>query len=303
MVKGNLIIERVQEEQYQGHSTRRDIYTRLEKVVGMPLISFFTSFAYPVMLEDSDADMLEGVLQKCDLSKGFALLLSSPGGSALAAERVINVCRSYSGTGEYVAIVPAKAKSAATMICLGASKIVMGRTSELGTVDPQIVVKEDGKVRWFSLYNLVRSYEALFDKAVKEKGNLEPYLQQLHHYDAREIAEFRSALSLSEDIAIKSLRTGMLKGRSTKDIRRKTRIFLTPERGKVHGRAIYAEEAAKCGLTVEIAEAKDEMWALVYELYVRLNNYVSTREVAKSMESADYSFRARMGAAKTGGES
>ena len=158
------------EEQYQGHGTRRSLYRRLERILELPVISFFTSFVYPVMVEDHDADMLEGVLQKCDLPKGFALLLSSPGGSALAAERLINICRSYSGTGRYFTIVPATAKSAATMICLGASRIIMGKTSELGTVDPQMVVEENGKVRWLLLYTLVKSYEGFFAKAVKEKG-------------------------------------------------------------------------------------------------------------------------------------
>lgn len=295
MAEDKLIIQRVLEEQYQGHSTRRHLYTKLQAFVKVPVISFFTSFTYAVMLEDSDADMLEGVLQKCDLSKGFALLLSSPGGSALAAERLINICRSYSGTGRYLVIVPAKAKSAATMVCLGASKIIMGKTSELSTVDPQIVLQEDGKVQWFSVYTLVKSYETLFAKAVKEKGNLQPYLQQLANYDARQIAEFRSALSLSEDITIKSLKSGMLPGISENDIKRKVRILLTPERAKVHGRPIYAAEARKCGLNVEIRDVKEKIWSLVYELYVRLNNCVSTNDVAKCIESADYSFRAKVG--------
>ena len=66
------------------------------------------------------------------------------------------------------------------MICLGASKIIMGKTSELGTVDPQVTITEDKNVKRFSVYNLVKSYENLFDRAVKEKGNLQPYLQQLH---------------------------------------------------------------------------------------------------------------------------
>ncbi|GAH14065.1 unnamed protein product, partial [marine sediment metagenome] len=43
-----------------------------------------------------------------DLSKGLALIINSPGGSGLAAERIINVCRSYSGTEEFWAIVPNK---------------------------------------------------------------------------------------------------------------------------------------------------------------------------------------------------
>jgi len=162
------------------------------------------------------------------------------------------------------------------------------------------VVQEEGKVQWFSVYTLVRSYETLFAGAVSEKGNLEPYLQQLANYDARQIAEFRSALCLSEDIAVKSLKSGVLQGMSEKDIKRKVHIFLTPERAKVHGRPIYAREARKCGLNVKLKDVKDEMWSLVYQLYVRLDNYVSTNDVAKCIESADYSFRAKVGRKREG---
>lgn len=295
MEEDKLVIQKVSEEQHQAHATRRHLYPELEKELGIPVVSFFTSFVYPVAIEDNDADMLEGVLQKCDLSRGFALLLSSPGGSGLAAERIINVCRSYSGTGKYSVIVPGKAKSAATMICLGASKIIMGRTSELGTIDPQIVVKENGQVKWFSVYNIIKSYEDLFEKAVKEKGNLQPYLQQLANYDAREIEEFKSALLLSEDIAIKTLKTGMLPNLSEKKIRGRIKIFLTPEKVRVHGRPIYAQDAQKCNLKVEVRGPIEEFWRNIYEIYVRLNHYVSTNNVAKCIECSDYSFRAMAG--------
>lgn len=295
MKEDKLVIQQVAEEQYQEHGTRRRLYLELEKRVGLPIISFFTSFRYPVMLEDSDADMLEGVLQKCDLSKGFALLLSSPGGSGLAAERIINICRSYSGTGKYQVIVPGKAKSAATMICLGGTKLIMRRTSELGSIDPQMVYAEEKQVKRFSVYNIIKSYEELFSSAVKEKGNLQPYLQQLSNYDAREIAEFRSALSLSEDIAVKALKTGMLSGLSEKEIKKKIKDFLTPEKVKTHGRPIYAQNALNCGLNVEIKDLKEKFWSIAYELYVRLNNHVSTNKVAKCIESKDYSFRAKAG--------
>jgi len=295
MKEDKLVIQQVAEEQYQGHSTRKQLYLELEKAMGVPILSFFTSFRYPVMLEDSDADVLEGVLQKSDLSKGFALLLSSPGGSGLAAERIINLCRSYSGTGKYDVIVPGKAKSAATMICLGASKIIMSKTSELGSIDPQITYVEEGQVKRFSVYNIVKSYDDLFSKAVKERGNLQPYLQQLTNYDSREIAEFRLALSLSEDIAIKALKTGMFSSISKEEIKRKIKIFLTPEKVKTHGRPIYAQDALNCGLNIEIKNLKEKFWSTVYELYVRLSNFVSTNNIAKCIESKDYSFRAKVG--------
>lgn len=294
MKEEKLIIQQVKEEQYQGHSTRKSIYSRLQKELGMPVISFFTSFRYPVMIEDSDADMLESILQKSDLSEGLVLLLSSPGGDGLAAERIINICRSYSGSQEYKVVVPGKAKSAATMICLGASELIMSATSELGPVDPQVVEVVDNKVKWFSVYNIVKSYDDLFQKAVKEKGNIQPYLQQLSNYDAREIEEYRSALSLSEDIAIKALKTGMLHNLSKADIKKKVNFFLTPETVKTHGRPIYAKDILNCGLNVDIKDVREKFWYAVYELYVRLNNFVSNNNVAKCIESKDYSFVAKV---------
>jgi hypothetical protein len=286
----SLIFEQISEEKFQGHSTRKRIYLELEKELkGVPLISFCTSFVYPVIIDDNDADMLEGVLQKCDLKNGFALLVCSPGGDALAAERIVNICRCYSGTGKYTAIVPGKAKSAATMICLGASKILMSRTSELGPIDPQVIIEK----KWFSVYNIVKSYEDLFNRSVKEKGNLQPYLQQLSNYDAREIAEHKAALSLSEDIAVKMLKSGMMNGNPVKRIKRQMTVFCVPEKVKVHGRPIYAEEAKECGLNVEIVNAKTTFWSFVEELHIRLRNFVSSNNVVKCIESKDHFFAGR----------
>jgi len=175
------------------------------------------------------------------------------------------------------------------MICFGASKIIMGTTSELGLIDPQLTTSENSVVRRFSVYNVVESYDDLFSRAVNEKGNLQPYLQQLANYDEREIKEFIAALSLSEDIAIRTLAAGMMKGTSEGDIKKKLEIFLTPKRTKTHGRPIYRKEALGCGLKIEPKDVKDKFWKLVYELYIRTNNFVSTK-AAKCIESKDHSF-------------
>ena len=79
---------------------------------------------------------------------------------------------------EFWAIVPGKAKSAATMICFGASKILMGVSSELGPIDPQLTITdESGQEKRYSLFSIVKSYQSLFANALKAKGNLQPYLQ------------------------------------------------------------------------------------------------------------------------------
>lgn len=288
-MKSDPVYQQVLREKGQDHETRRALFSALEKSLGMPVVSFFTSFNYPVQIEDADADMLEGVLQKLDLSKGLALVISSPGGDGLAAERIVKVCRSHSGTGAFVAVVPGKAKSAATLICFGASKIVMGPTSELGPVDPQLTIREENRVKRFSVFNVIQSYRELFKQAKQETGRLEPFLQQLEKFDAREIREFESAMELAEDIAIRNLRTGMMSACTPEEVRRKIEMFLVPKVVKVHGRPIYSAQAGDCGLNVENQDPKSKLWADIYELYIRSSTFVTT-DACKCIESRLHSF-------------
>ena len=283
------VIGQVINEKTQSHETRKRVVAKLEGELGRTVVSLFTSFNFPAVLSDDDADMLEAILQKTNSDKGIALLLSSPGGSGLAAERVINILRRYSGTNDYWAVIPGKAKSAATMVAFGASKIFMGPASELGPIDPQFSIVEDGRQKRFSVFNIVASYKDLFKRATEEKGHLQPYLQQLARYDAREIKEFEDAISLSEDIAIRALKTGMMSTLSKASIKRKIKMFLTPEITKAHGRLIDRDEAGSCGLTIEKVSVNDSLWDPAYELYVRLSNFVSS-QVAKCVESAQHSF-------------
>lgn len=294
MPKNDLTIQKVINEQRQTHDTRKNLYFSIEKLLDRPVISYFTSFNFPVMIDDADVDMLEGILQKTDISKGFALIISSPGGDGLAAERLINVCRTNSGTKEYLSIVPGKAKSAATMLCFGSSKIYMGSSSELGPVDPQITLTESGEHKRFSVFNLVKSYEKLFAEATNAKSkNLEPYLQQLSRYDERQIEEFRSAISLSEDIAVRALKTGMMSDNKETEIRKKIKMFLSPEQKKTHGRPIFYSDAETCGLSVIPVDKNEKLWKTIYELYIRGNNFVNTK-AAKLIETKTHSFLVTM---------
>ena len=76
-------------------------------------------------------------------------------------------------------------------------------------------------------------------------------------------------------------------------IKDKIRLLLDPEEMKVHGRPIYAQDLENCGLNIEIKDVKEKFWSLIYKLYIRLNNYVSTNNIAKCIESKDYSFIAK----------
>lgn len=281
----------ISSERHQVAGTRTRLFRETTKHLdGRTLVSFFTSFEHPVNITDDDADMLQSVLQANDLSKGLVLMISSPGGDGLAAERIVNICRAYSGTGDYWVIVPGKAKSAATIICMGASKIYMAPSSELGPVDPQIFRLEDGKRKVFSAHALVSGFDKLFADASATKGRLEPYLQQLQYYDHREINTYRSLIDLAENIAVKALKSGMLGSKTEAEIKKQIEVFLNPSAGTLsHGRPIYAQEADSCGLKIQSMDVNSEFWAATYELYVRTETFVSY-QACKTAESIKESF-------------
>jgi hypothetical protein len=286
------IYQAVQDERFQTPASRRALFKKVSAAFAdRCVVTFFTSFHYPVEIDDDDCDMLQSVLQQTpNISKGLVLMISSPGGDPLAAERFVNICRTYSGTGDYWALVPGRAKSAATVICMGASKIIMGPTSDLGPIDPQIIREENNETKWFSAFSLVNGYRALFDEAVKTTGNVEPYVQQLAHYDVRDINTWTGFIDVAKDIALKILASGMMSGRNRADIEQRIQVFLNPTAGtQHHGRAIYAPEAKNCDLVVEELDVKSPHWDAIYELYYRTNLYVTT-EVSKVVESQSVAF-------------
>jgi len=293
MANGNDHFRRLMDELHQAHSLRKSIYGDIEKCLGenKRVVSLFTSFRYPVILEDADADMLEEVLRNTDLDgKELALILNCPGGDGLAAERIVNLCRSYCPTG-FSVIVPKMAKSAATMLCLGANEIIMSATSELGPIDPQILIRDDkgDPLKYQAAHEIVGSYEELLKLANTTTGQLAPYLQQLARYDARDIRNIKSAQRLSEDVAVNLLKSGLFKKLTVKQIKTKIKALVDPNKTISHGRPLFHNAVKKCGLNVRVENSNSQLWGGVWNLYLRLNNLTNTT-AAKVLESASESY-------------
>ena len=88
-----------------------------------------------------------------DFDKDLLLILHTPGGSAEAAQTIVDYLRS-----KFKAIdvlIPTYAMSAGTMIALGCDRIVMGRQSQLGPTDPQLIIGNGS----FSAHSIVEQFE------------------------------------------------------------------------------------------------------------------------------------------------
>lgn len=276
-------------EVHQDHAIRKPLLLSLQKDLGRTVITFFTSFHYPATIDDSDAAMLEEVLLNTRVGKGISLILNSPGGDGLAAERIINIIRSFSRN-NFEVIVPHMAKSAATMVCLGAKNVVMSDTSELGPIDPQVIIREANTAKLIPAHCIIKSYKDLFEKAIRtEKGRIEPYLQQLQSYNASDIERLIDLQKLSESIAINTLSTGMLKGKDENYIREKIKIFLDPDFTRSHGRPIHWQLAKKCGIIIKHVRNNSSIWKKIWDIYIRTDYFVN-HKASKVIESVADSY-------------
>lgn len=289
---------KVEDESRQLLRQRRPCFLKLQELFEhKTVVSFFTSFAHPgSMIVDGDVQMLEEILHATRIENGLLLLLNSAGGDALAAERIVNVCRAYSGN-RFEVLVPHMAKSAATMIAFGANAIYMSPTAELGPVDPQVAFcDERDNWNWISAEEYIRVYESLFETATQTppQQRIEPHLQQLQRFDARYVEQLRSIRTLSDDISVKHLQMSMMQGLSAEKIREKVSLFLRQKGKGVHGRMVTRSECQDCGLNIKEVDLASPTWDCIWELYVRTDHVLkaATEGVRKVIESAETSLYA-----------
>jgi len=265
---------------------------------GSPLvISYFVDYRYG-MLHPQDAVMLEDVLQARGSDHNLYLIVDGPGGFGLAAEQVVNVCRTY-GSGGFTAIVPKTAKSACSVICMGADRIVMGPAAELGPIDPQ-VRQPDGKS--FSADSYVERYKKTLRDAENTKGNIEPFLMGLKSFDPVLVEEMEREIALSRKIAEDVLFTGMWKGKKrTRQLSETLAVFTSPSKKGSHGRAILFPELKEIGLEVEQIPPDTDLWGCIWELYNRTQAMFLTG-CSNLIETADVSFTCPRGRSTRGDE-
>jgi ClpP class serine protease len=101
-------------------------------------IIIYMGFSIPIIPDD--IPYFEEMLHEIPYSSLICLILFSDGGALDTADNIIKLVRNTTKDKQFKVIIPERAKSAATLICLGSDEIIMGDTSELGPIDPLIPV-------------------------------------------------------------------------------------------------------------------------------------------------------------------
>ena len=183
------------------------------------------------------------------------LFLHSPGGSAEAAESLIEYLRTRFD--HIRVVVPIAAMSAATMLALGADEIMMGAHSQLGPIDPQFTLFTPEGPRSAPAQAILDQFEMAKEQC-KDPANLAAWLPILRAYLPGLLAQCDSQRQLAEDFVAKNLERYMLKGDADR-AKAAAHWFAEFTEFKSHGRRVSREKCRELGLNVTDLEAQQDL--------------------------------------------
>lgn len=217
--------------------------------------------------------------QQCTNPNNIDVIVDSFGGDADAAYHIAKLLDSHF-TGQIRYIIPRFAKSAATLLICGGNKIVMGETSELGPLDPQIP-QDDGN---YISAKAVESTLELIKKHLKskDKTGLELATILASRLNPLVLGQYQSTLDIAQKYQKELLLLRMFS--SKKEVDKIVKRFATGYTH--HSRVIGCREAKEIlgDGKVETMASNSEEWKLVWQFYETNRNIADLLGVLKIAE-------------------
>jgi hypothetical protein len=205
---------------------------------------------------------VEELLLGCDPTEPLHVLLASPGGDGEVALRLVRSMQARCS--ELIILVPDTAKSAATVMCLGADRIIMAPSSDLGPIDPQFPVG-NSLVGAKQIEAAVRNADA----RVQEAPDTYPlYSALLSDVNMLMVEQARAAIRRSHGLLDDALACAHPDPGTRNKLTQALRGPLVDE-AESHAATIGPSAAIELGLPIEIADTSTYEWQLVWALWTR----------------------------------
>lgn len=247
---------------------RQELINEIENVTGNKLICYLGG--HRGQISRDDAVFFGDLLHNIPANHPVDLLLQTPGGDIDAAEKLIKMVRNRVRSARLRVIVPDYAKSAGTLIALGADVVMMSDSSELGPIDPQVTLEDSsGNQMTTPIHSYLEAFRE-HSEALRRKPDDPVALQMLKKIDPIKFKHFEMVMRRARTIAEELLQQGMLRSNPAPSGASFTKIandLLDPNRWPSHGQMICAEDAIEIGLTVDRRDPENEEWQMFWQLY------------------------------------
>jgi len=208
--------------------------------------------------------LFEDLIYDADPGQDLHLMLSSPGGDGETAVRLVRSAQARCK--ELTVIVPDQAKSAGTILTLGAHHILMGPTSDLGPIDPQMQMP-DGKL--IAAKDIIAAVTAAEEAVQASPETYTIHAALLSDVNALMVQQARSALLRSSEIMVEALSSNP--DRSPEDVAQLvgslTPTLITEPHS--HGAILGVKQAAEIGFPVVAADPSSSQWQLLWRLWTK----------------------------------
>lgn len=244
---------------------RTKYISALAQKTGRNVVAYYSGWLKPgktqnIDINDSDITGFMNALKGLDESKGLDLILHTPGGNPTATEGIVKYLHSKFGNNIRV-IVPQMAMSAGTMLACSASKIIMGKHSCLGPIDPQY-----GGIPAYNIVNEFKEAKSDLDQNPQAKTYWE---LQLKKYPAAFFYSVVDSINLSSALVSDWLTDYMFEGEDPKAVSQKVKTIVGKlnANNKSHSRHFTFDFCKNLGLNVEPLESDQDLQELVLSVH------------------------------------
>ncbi|MDP1990164.1 MAG: ATP-dependent Clp protease proteolytic subunit [Syntrophales bacterium] len=265
------------------YSDRLALYKKIEEMRESRVLLYVTGDRQNLetRIHSEVGDFFADHLDTFCLPKKISLIIYSRGGDTLAGWMILNMIKLFCD--EVEVIVPSKAHSTATLICLGANKIVMTKQATLGPIDPSVNTPLNPQVPGAPpsarLPISVEAVAGYFELAktlmgIKEENNLTNVFlklaDQMHPVALGDVYRARTQIQM---LAEKLLKFHM----KDADIIKKIISVLCSESGS-HDYTVNRREA-KNDLKLPIEYPNDEFYQIIRDIHMDVRRELKLNEI------------------------
>lgn len=247
---------------------RRDYLRALTEKTQRPVFLYATDWlggGGPPQLMSINLEDIHGLMEVSIDVDGPALdiILHSPGGQAEATDSIVRYLRSRFS--DIRVFVPLAAMSAATMWALAADRIVMGKHSQLGPIDPQLLTAQ-GPIPARAILD---QFEKAREAVAANPASVGAYLPMLQQYGPALLQMCENAEALAERLVTDWLAAYMFAGRDDANARaaETAHWFNNHQVHQSHGLGIGRDAARAQEVIVDDLEDDEDVQDLVLSVF------------------------------------
>jgi len=240
----------------------------MHDLTGRPVFLYATNWLGGGAPPDLTSISLEDIHGLMEVSRdvdgpGLDVILHSPGGQAEATASIVRYLRSRFE--DIRVFVPLAAMSAATMWALAANRIVMGKHSQLGPIDPQLLTAQGA----IPARAILDQFEKARQAVAENPASVGAYLPMLQQYGPALLQMCENAEALAERLVGQWLEAYMFAGRDDAHAlaAETAHWFNNHQVHQSHGLGIGRDAAREQGIVIDDLEEDEDLQDLVLSTF------------------------------------